>query len=169
MDLALFEEEKETKTPSTLPWACLLNRFGCVQLTENLLSVACQAPLSMGFSQHEYWGRLPCSPPGDLPDPGIEPTSSVSPALQTVSFLLIHWGSPKGAIMRIQTCLVTGILSFPGSRIERNKCLLFKPSNLWHSVIAVHAPLGVSVRIKCYKVIRWRNLTNIMFGEYRVI
>ena len=36
---------------------------------------ACQAPLSMEFSRQEYWSGLPCPPPGDLPDPGIEPAS----------------------------------------------------------------------------------------------
>ena len=35
--------------------------------------VACQAPLSMGFSRQEYWSGLPFPSPGDLPDPGIEP------------------------------------------------------------------------------------------------
>ena len=36
-------------------------------------------PLSMGFSRQEDWSGLPCPPPGDLPDPGIEP---MAPALQ---------------------------------------------------------------------------------------
>ena len=40
-----------------------------------------QAPLSMGFSRQEYWGGLSCPPPGDLPDPGIEPLPLMSPAL----------------------------------------------------------------------------------------
>ena len=40
-----------------------------------------QAPLSMGFSRQEYWGGVPCPPPGDLLNPGIEPASPVSPAL----------------------------------------------------------------------------------------
>ena len=35
----------------------------------------------MGFSRQEYWSGLPCPPPGDLSDPGIEPTSLMSPAL----------------------------------------------------------------------------------------
>ena len=35
----------------------------------------------MGFSRQEYWSGLPCPPPGNLPDPGIEPLSPVSPAL----------------------------------------------------------------------------------------
>ena len=37
-----------------------------------------QAPLSMEFSRQEHWSGLPCSPPGDLPNPGIEPASPVS-------------------------------------------------------------------------------------------
>ena len=39
-----------------------------------------QAPLSMGFSRQEYWSGLPCPPPGDLPDTGIESVSLTSPA-----------------------------------------------------------------------------------------
>ena len=42
-------------------------------------TIACQAPLSMGFSRQECWRGLPFPSPGDLPDPGIEPRS---PALQ---------------------------------------------------------------------------------------
>ena len=45
-------------------------------------TVACKAPLSMGFSRQEYWSGLPFLSPGDLPDPGIEPQS---PALQADS------------------------------------------------------------------------------------
>ena len=44
-------------------------------------TIACQAPLSMGFSKQEYWSRLPFPPPGDLPKPGIAPMSLISPAL----------------------------------------------------------------------------------------
>ena len=42
------------------------------------MPVACQAPLSMGFSRQKYWSGLPCTPPGDLPNPGTE---SAPPAL----------------------------------------------------------------------------------------
>ena len=45
-------------------------------------TVACQAPLSVGFSRQEYWSGLPFPSAGDLPDPGIEPRS---PALQADS------------------------------------------------------------------------------------
>ena len=43
-----------------------------------LWTLARQAPLFMGFSRREYWSGLPCPPPGDLLNPGIEPTSHVS-------------------------------------------------------------------------------------------
>ena len=43
--------------------------------------VAHQAPLSMGFSRPEYRSGLPCPSPGDLPNPGIEPMSLLSPEL----------------------------------------------------------------------------------------
>ena len=46
-----------------------------------LWTIACQAPLSMGFSRQEYWSGLSCPPPGDLPDPGIKLASLMSSAL----------------------------------------------------------------------------------------
>ena len=49
-----------------------------VRLFSTPWTVACQVPLSMGFSRQEYWGGLPFPSPGDHPNPGIEP---VSPAL----------------------------------------------------------------------------------------
>ena len=50
-------------------------------------TIARQAPLSMGFLRQEHWSGLPFLPPGDLPDPGIEPTSL---ALQVDSSALRH-------------------------------------------------------------------------------
>ena len=55
--------------------------LSCVQLFAILWIGAHQAPVSMEFSRKEYWGGLPFSTPGNLPDPGIEPASLVSPAL----------------------------------------------------------------------------------------
>ena len=52
-----------------------------VQLFATPWTVAHQAPLSTGFSRQEYWSGLPFPSPGDLPDPGIQPTSLASPAL----------------------------------------------------------------------------------------
>ena len=60
--------------------ACVLRHFSCVWLFATLWTVAHPTP-SMGFSRQEYWSKLPCPPPGDLSDPGIEPASLTSPAL----------------------------------------------------------------------------------------
>ena len=65
-----------------------------VRLFATPWTVAHQAPLSMGFSRQEYWSGLPGPPPGDLPDPGIEPVSPVAPALQADSLPLSRRGSP---------------------------------------------------------------------------
>ena len=58
-------------------------------------TVAHQAPLSMGFSRQEHWSGSSFSPPGDLPDPGIEVTSLTPPALQADSFPMEPLGKPK--------------------------------------------------------------------------
>ena len=69
---------------------CVLCRFSRVQLFATPWTVARQAPLSMGFPRQEYWSGVAVSPPGDLPDPGIEPTSPSSLALQANSLPLNH-------------------------------------------------------------------------------
>ena len=53
-------------------------------------TMACQAPLSMGFPRDEYWSGLPFLSPGYVPDPGIE---HKSPALQADSSMLSYRGS----------------------------------------------------------------------------
>ena len=51
--------------------------FSHLQLFVMLWTVAHQAPLSMGFPRQEYWSGLPCPPPGDLSDAGIETVSAL--------------------------------------------------------------------------------------------
>ena len=55
--------------------------------------VARQAPLSIGFSRQEYWSGLPFPSPGDLPFPGIEPASLVSPVLAGGFFSMVPAGN----------------------------------------------------------------------------
>ena len=62
-------------------------------------TVACQAPLSIGFSRQEYCSGLPLPSPGDFPDPGIKPMApTASPALQVDSLLPSQRGSPYPAV-----------------------------------------------------------------------
>ena len=70
---------------------CLVSCFSHVQFFLTLWTVACQAPLSRGFSRQESWSGLPFPPPGDLPNPGIKPGS---PALQVVCLLTEPPGKP---------------------------------------------------------------------------
>ena len=65
---------------------CCAVLIASVQLFANPWAVAHQAPLSMEFSRKEYWSGLPCPPPEDLPDPGIELMSLRSPALARTFF-----------------------------------------------------------------------------------
>ena len=64
-----------------LTCVCMLSRFSHVQLLVTPCTVARQAPLSMGVTRQEHWSGLPRPPPEDLPNPGIEPTSCMSPAV----------------------------------------------------------------------------------------
>ena len=73
-------DEKSADTVCFVPCA-MPSRFSRVRLFVTPWTAAHQAPLSLGFSRHEYCSGLPCPSPGDLPDPGIKPTSPVSPAL----------------------------------------------------------------------------------------
>ena len=59
----------------------MLSRFSCILLFVTQWAVVHQAPLSMEFPRQEYWSGFPFSPPGDLPDSGIKPTSLMSLAL----------------------------------------------------------------------------------------
>ena len=75
-----------------------------------LWTVAHQAPLSMGFPRQEYWSELPFLSPGDLPNPGIEPSS---PALAGRFFTTELPGKPS---------IIVAIINFPlQSHIENDR------------------------------------------------
>ena len=83
---SLFVNRSFQSYPIIQPQA--LSRLLCAQLLLSRVplfvtpwTVAHQASLSMGFSRQEYWSGLPFPIPGDLPNPGIEPTSAVFAAL----------------------------------------------------------------------------------------
>ena len=80
--------------PLILVHVCIqkLLLLSCVQLFAAPWTVTCQAPLSMEFSRQEYWSGKLFPSPGDLPNPGIEPTS---PALKAHSLPAESQGKPK--------------------------------------------------------------------------
>ena len=89
----LFSTWSRFIIPFPLKNMCLLISYICVCICVcamplqlwltlcNLWTVAHQHPLSMKFPRQEYWSRLPCSPPGDLPDAG----------LNVHCLYLLHW------------------------------------------------------------------------------
>ena len=81
MTFLLFFVITNNAAMNTLVHACVRSHFSCVRLCETLWIRACQDPLSTAFSRQEHWSGLPCPPPGNLPDPGIEPASLTFPAL----------------------------------------------------------------------------------------
>ena len=96
------------------PLADCAKSLSHVQLFVTPWTVASQAPLSMGFSRQECWSGLPCPPPGDLPDPGIEPSSFMSPALA-------GWFFTTSATSEGQTRRLIPVSFFPA---RDNRCLL---------------------------------------------
>ena len=73
--------------------------LSCVRLFVTPRIQVHQAPLSMGFPRQEYWSGMPCSPPGDLPNPGTEPASLMSPVLAGGFFTTsITWEAPVETI-----------------------------------------------------------------------
>ena len=97
----------------------------------------CRAPLFMGLSRQEYWSGLPCPPPGDLPNPWIEPWSPESPVLQVI---LYHWATEEAPLFNINI----SIFSYT-SEMNTNWCgrqwhptpvLLPGKSHGWRSLIS---------------------------------
>ena len=96
---------------------CLLSH---IQPFVTQWTVACQAPLSMEFSRQEYWSRLSSSPPGDLPNPGIKPTSLASPTLAGGFFTAEPPGKPF-FLVKFQE--FRGYLSGSRKRVQTNSLL----------------------------------------------
>ena len=74
----------------------------------------------MGFPRQEYWSGLPCPPPGDLPNPGIEPRS---PALQADSLLLRYLGSPVWWFVLQSKLTAYNTIYFPTSSLSSDTIL----------------------------------------------
>ena len=76
-----------------------MHNYVCIMLSYVWLfaipwTIACQAPLSVGFSKQEYWSWLSFPTPGNLLNPWVEPTSLALPILAGAFFTTCHLGSP---------------------------------------------------------------------------
>ena len=92
---------------SAIHLLCVLSHSVVSDSFVTLWIETCQASLSMGLSRQEYWSELPCLLPGDHPDPGMEPMSPVSPALQVDSLPaepFIFQVSAQSLLLKFLTC-----------------------------------------------------------------
>ena len=104
----------------------MLSCFSRVQLFETLWTVAHQSCPSMGFSRQKYWNGLSCPPLGDLPNPGIEPKSLMSPVLAGGFFTTnATWRASK----RMTTCeyITESLLLY--TETNTTLCINYKPMN----------------------------------------
>ena len=99
----------------------VLSHFSCVWLSATLWTVACQVPLSMGFSRQEYWRGLLFPSPGDLPASGIETSPTVTSIAQVSCSVVSDSLRPHG----LQQARLPCPSSTPG--VCSNSC----PSNRW--------------------------------------
>ena len=136
---------------------CCAQSLSRVWLCASVGLVACQAPVSMGFSRQEYWSGLPCPPPGDLPGSGVKPaflellastgmffTTRSSPTYFSIFFFKILWCTVVVSRFRSNS---SAHLPFPGFLVEgedgQPPCLIFAGSS--HGSIGlphISAPLS---------------------------
>ena len=111
----------------------MLSRFSCVQLFVTLWTVACQAPLSIGFSRQEYLSGLPCPSPGDLPNPGIKPVSLTSPALadRFLLYINIQYAYCSKYFYKFSQALLLSCLFKLGINFIKKIFFLVMPHSLW--------------------------------------
>ena len=85
----------KTNRRSSLTSAYVKSLQSCPTLC-NPMAIACQAPLSVGFSKHEHWNGLPCPSLGEHPDRAIKPASLRCPALAGMIFTTsTTWEAPR--------------------------------------------------------------------------
>ena len=155
-----MRSDQATSVVASWPWlqglpelsicVCALSCFSRVWLFSLLWTIACQAPLSMGFSWQEYWGGLSCLSLGDLPDPVIKPGSPAVPAWQMDSLPLSHQGCPSELRWMPNYCnlitysfssffLFSWFLSFYFALVFFVSLNLFKTTLNWSIIVLVSA------------------------------
>ena len=119
-------------------------------------TVAYPASPSMGFSRQEYWSELPFPPPGDLPDPGIEPKSPESPALHVDAFPTELWNSPINHVV-VGNLFILSVFHFPNLCAVCLKSLQLCPS-LYDPM--EYSPPGSPVhRILWARILEWVDIS----------
>ena len=118
-------------------------------------TIACQAPLPMRFFGQEYWNKLPFPPPGDFPDPGIKPTSPVSPALAGGFFTTeTTWKAPVWSIVLVKSSIsllifCLNVLYIIESRVLEISIIFVLSNSFFNSVNSNFCHLFRSSYVRC--------------------
>ena len=145
------------------------NTLSCVQLFVTLWSVACQAPLSIGFPRQEYWSKVPFPTLGNLPDLGIEPSSLACPVLQE-DYLLDHiWLQFQKKIMLMKNLLSSILVKILCSHLweipneENSSNFVQHNRNKYHShKILRNAKLFLLKKIACAQERRRKSVSTLV-------
>ena len=155
----LWTTKRFLSTPTSLQQQ--QRHFSCVRLFGTLWTVAHQAPLTIGFSRQEYWSGLPFLLPGDLSDPGVEPTSLMSPALAG-GFFTVPAGKPtnlSGDLFPLWVCLFRKNKTENSRDWRNNQITRYIPGNKWRTGALTHFYIPVSPFEFCC----WSYLLNVKF------
>ena len=129
-----------------------------------LCTVTHQAPLSMGFSRQEHWSGLPCPPPKDLSDPGIELVSLITPALAGKFFTTSATWRLRQSRMKYRGEKKTTVRNFRILKLKKktnsqthlpSECaklmtVLFK--HYWGCTTGSKSPVGCPIRVNFFIV-----------------
>ena len=120
-------------------------------------TVACQAPLSMGFSRQEYWSGLPFPSPRDLPDPGIESISPMSPALQVDPFpteqRTLQYANSISLL--VQATIYCHIINSGCGPVVKNLLCSFRRHEIWVWSLGQEDPLEEDMATR-FNILDWR-------------
>ena len=146
-------------------------------MSDSLRTAALQAPVSVGFSRQEYWSGLLCPPPGDLPDPGIEPASLTSPALARGFFTTSTTWEVNGPIIPILGIYTGEIKTYVHiDTVHKNlKCSIHNHQHLdnnkyplwneWINKTVVHSSSGILLNDKKEKTCNNLNQSERYWAE----
>ena len=127
--------------------------------------MACSQPdsLSMEFSRQEYWSRLPCPSPRDLPDPGIKPASPAVPTLQIDSLPLGRRGSPSTVLLKVEEFICEDIYLLCQGLLDSKKCTEVLDPCICRSMCTPTHPADKQIFLSCQ-----HDITNAM-NVYEVL
>ena len=136
-------------------YACMQSCFSCVLPSATPWTTALQTPLSKGFSRQEYWKELPCPPPGDLPDTGIEFPSLISPISYTGRWVLhqqYHLGSPYVIISSVQSLRGVRLSATPWTATCQAS-LSITNSQSWLNLMSTESVMSSNHLILCHPLL----------------